>query len=312
MNAGKQLIERIYLNDNTTIKFKYIGFDENLTNNTLQIENKLDRVFKDYYQTSILSVVRDIRTILKNLNETYLEISISNNFTELQVTYINGQLSSYKEEKYIDKENKVIFNYKKDNKYDFNFSGTENEDYPCENLVSLFEDYVKTKRMLQKISGITLDYNDELLFKVYKIFYDENPDLCDKNINIKIQTMIAVLTQFNICLNYPLSVYTQGKMPQNLNLSEKIKTLRALEKIDTCDLTSVKLVYSHEKEIKEIGKIMRENDIDLITLSKIVHAENYDLSEKSNINQVIQFTKCNEEEIRQGIQLVKRIKNIIG
>lgn len=311
MKRMNKIIERTYLNNSTTIKFKYIGVYEDATNDIIKIENKLDRVFNNYYQTSMESIIRDIRTILEKCNEDYLEVSFQNNYTDSKIIYLNMELQYYREEKYVENKNKVVFCYEKDSNLDFQIHGLSSVNYNNEKIVSLFEKFIKKQKQLQNISGIKLNYNDELLFKVYKLFYNENPDFCEGNINIKIQTMIAVLAQFNICLNYPLIVNSFDKMPQNFNLKYMIENLRALEKLDVNKLNSTKLTYSYEKEIKEIGKLIRESCINMTMLSKIVHAENYSLSDKSDVGQLIQFTKCNEEEIIKGIQLVKRINNVI-
>lgn len=295
---------RKYYNNGTTIDIYYRG----CKNKEINIEdtyNLIDKVFNGYSSSNILNIIRDIRTIFRDYTEEYLEIYVITNTCETCVKYEYGNLINYNEEKYINKNDKINFNYESGKNLSYSIDG----DLKLfrENKINYYDKYLEYLNKLEKIIPIEIYHNEELLCKVYKLFYDANPDFCDKDINIKIQTMISILAQFNICLNYPMSVNSHGKMPINLSLVSLIYDLRALGCVDVDKLKTFKLSYPHEKEIKEIGNIVRHSDINLITLSKIVHAGNYDLSDKSNITYINDSTNCSNIEIDESIQLVKRI-----
>lgn len=298
---------RQYFNSGTTITFDYKG---TCNNSVFDIESKydlIDKIFNGYPSSKIMDIVRDIRTIFKDFTEEHLTIFVVTNSFETSVKYLDGKLVSFSDEQYISRDNKLQFNYELDKNINFSILGnTETNKY-----IEFYNMYIGILNSLKNILPISIYHNEELLCKVYKLFYGINPDFCDKNINIKIQTMISILTQFNICLNYPLSVYSSGKMPQNINLTSLVYNLRALGEVDVENLNTIKLTYSHEPEITEIGKLVRESNIDTITLSKLVHAGNYDLSEKSDIAHIRFLTKCDDIEIEDGIQLVKRINKKI-
>lgn len=263
------------------------------------------KYFLGYPSNNILDIVRDIRTIFSDFNENFLELSVDTNIFKTHVIYKEGKLIYYKYDGNLSIEEKLSFNYELDQS--INFSITGNTSFDKDKYIELYSLYLKNTEILQNTLPIKTYHNEELLFKVYKLFYGINPDFCDKNINVKIQTMISILTQFNICLNYPLSVYNRGKMPQNINLTYLVHNLRGLGEVDVEKLNTFKLTYPYESEIEKIGKIVRKCDIDMITLSKLIHAGNYDLSEKSDKEYLNHMTNCSELEIKDSIKLVKTI-----
>lgn len=306
----KKVFGKTYDCNGLVINFSYTTFTNNEDVNIKEKGMLLDNIFNDFYSSDIVDIVQVVRTIFKEYEEEIMNIYVSFDNKNIYASFCKTKLLSYSETVEIDNSEKIIFKYNERKDLDFNVKRSSNsfKVFNTADLVEAFNQFMLTIDSLNNVSVINLDMKDELLCKVYKLFFDEDPDFSKKDTNVKIQTMITVLAQFNICIDYPMCVYSNGKMPINYILSAKIRSLRALGKVDVSKLTMIQLNEEVKNEVKEIGKIVRDSNIDMVTLSKIVHAGNYNLSDKSDTDYILKSTKCVNEEVEQGIKIVKRIK----
>ena len=306
---NKKVFGKKYECHNSIINFSYTTFVDDDKVNISEEGMLLDNIFNDFYSSDILDVVQAIRTVFKKYEEDSLTVYFIRDNTKICAWFSKTELMSYFETKEFDNSEKVIFRYTEGKELDFSIKRKHYSSsvFKTTDLTEAFNQFMLTIDGFKNLSVIKLDSKDELICKVYKLFFDEDPDFSKKDTNVKIQTMITILCEFNICIDYPMSVYTEGKMPINYTLSDRIRKLRPLGKVDTSKLITVKLNKESEKDIKEIGKIVRESNIDMVTLSKIIHAGNYSLSDNSNTDYILNSTKCTNEEVEKGIAFIKKI-----
>lgn len=169
------------------------------------------------------------------------------------------------------------------------------------------------------VKAIKLNREEKLLIEIYKLFYNENPDFLNKEINIKIQTMVFILSSFGVSLsdNYNFSLYKDEKAPFSINLAILINKLYPFGEVENIK-DNVKLNKEIEKIIKIVGQCIRdvissEEDLNnaLAVISKILYAKMYCLSSSADANRISEFTECTTEEVESSIKLVKKIKNKI-
>ena len=178
--------------------------------------------------------------------------------------------------------------------------------------------------MLQEIyylshaKPIELDQDSKVIVEVYKLFYNKNPDFSNKNINIKIQTMLSILAEFYISVgDYGFSLSGKRNIPMSMNLSNLVYELFPLGEIKEID-NPIQLREDAKKTISIVGEGIR-NTIDstdnqeeaLITISKVIHAARYNLSSTASIEDVAKYTDCSSDEVESSMKLVKRINTKI-
>lgn len=136
--------------------------------------------------------------------------------------------------------------------------------------------------------AIYLDENDKTIIEIYKLFYGENPNFSDDDIETKIQSMLSILSGFGISLNFDYSFnLNDDNIPMSLVLKQKINRLCSYGKIDEVD--DVNLNKESQKTIKSVGETIRNiayckqdlNDI-LIAISKMLYEMRY-YTHKDNI-----------------------------
>ena len=206
-------------------------------------------------------------------------------------------------------------------KIDYNNHENDVVGYPgIDTLCKEIKGVIKQIYYLKNTKAIVLDTDDKVLIEIYKLFYDENPDFCSKDINIKVQTMMSILSKFGISLedDYGFTLWEKDKIPLSLNLEQRVKKLYPLGEVNNLD-NEIVLVDNAKNIIKIVGECVREafinnqnqNDV-LINISKIVHARRYSLSSNYDIKRISKYTQLKTEEVEKNMKLVKRIETKIA
>lgn len=291
-----------------------------------KVNNLLNKFIVDqsHHRTMVRNVA-NIRAILKGFEEKLLVISHSDsNGSKEIVKYDNGNLFLYEYniKGSISDEDQISIKYSPNNSLDFSFEDFDGNivDYPNFNgTIKRFTDIVNKIYQLKHVSAIELDRDSKVLIEIYKLFYNENPDFSDKTINIKIQTMMSILAEFDISLgdDYSFSLWGKVKMPISLYLEEKVDRLFPLGEVVDID-EPIELTKEEKNTIRIAGECIRESITDnynkeeaLITISKIICAGRYSLSSESNIKELSDFANRAQHEVESSIQLVKRIEKKI-
>lgn len=171
---------------------------------------------------------------------------------------------------------------------------------------------------LQNVSKAELNMDGKTLIEVYKQFYGKNPNFSDKNISTEVQTMVSILAEFDIDMNYSFINSPRRKMPLSLALAQLIEELYPFGEIDDSIQTTTLSDYA-----KNVIKIVGENVKDatestddkfeaLRRISQVIYTARYNLSSNASINEICTFTNRTSDEVKSSMQLVKTIENKIN
>ncbi|MCI8778482.1 MAG: hypothetical protein HFI87_04975 [Bacilli bacterium] len=155
-----------------------------------------------------------------------------------------------------------------------------------------------------------------ILIEIYKLFYHENPNFCDKDINIKMQSMMAILLQFGLPFSggYGFHFLEEKRIPMSFNLQDDINNLYKMGK--ATDNKLIELSKDTKRIVKIVSDILFKEGVDssdivqLVTrVSQIIYAREYCLPTGINTEEIAQFLNLPVEEVENKLQLVKKIEN---
>lgn len=286
--------------------------------------NEARRMMKDFVDNhkhdNMLENVTILRTIFRDYKEEILFVHFRDKNVEELVRYDNmwrvkgfGFLKEVKGD--------VSCKYKI--KYDYPLGLEINWFNKAGNIKKYTDDFSEIMKYISNLSNvgpIVINDNDKALIEIYKLFYKENPDFSSKDINVKVQTMMSILAEFNVTLDcdYSFSLMTKLKMPVSLKLEEMVQKMYPLGVVSEVE-DNVKIAEEPKKIIEIVGDSVRdaihdEEDINeaLITISKVIHASRYNLSSKADISEIAEFTNQSVDDVEASVQLVKRIEHKIN
>lgn len=286
--------------------------------------NEARRMMKDFVDNhkhdNMLENVTILRTIFRDYKEEILFVYFRDKNVEELVRYDNkwrvngfGFLKEVKGD--------VSCKYKI--KYDYPLGLEINWFNKAGNIKKYTDDFSEIMKYISNLSNvgpIVINDNDKALIEIYKLFYKENPDFSSKDINVKVQTMMSILAEFNVTLDcdYSFSLMTKLKMPLSLKLEEMVQKMYPLGVVSEVE-DNVKIAEEPKKIIEIVGDSVRdaihdEEDINeaLITISKVIHASRYNLSSKADISEIAEFTNQSVDDVEASVQLVKRIEHKIN
>lgn len=170
---------------------------------------------------------------------------------------------------------------------------------------------------LTKVRKIILNENSKRMIEIYKVFYQENPNFQSKDINIRMQTMMSILSYFDLSVGYDFCLLGKMMMPISLRLEQDVERLYPFGEIDEVE-DNVSLVQEAKKEIEIIGEAIRENvsgrkelNEKLITTSRVLHAKRYNLPSNCQVDAISDFIGRTPSEVKSTIKLVKQINDKI-
>lgn len=311
--------------ENGSIEIRYQGQKKNKNVDQDKIQSLLDKFIEKNNHNNMLENVAIVRTILRDYEEKLLVIFYQDEKGTELVKYDNSNMFLYEKSKN-DEEDKYKEKYriKYESPYGIKLDYKNNEsdlsDYNDIKLISEeISEIMEHIYSLKKVKAIELDADSKALIEIYKLFYNENPDFSNKNIHIKVQTMMSILAEFGISLkeDYSFNIFENSKMPLSLYLEQKINYLFPLGKVDEVE-EPISLTAESKRIIKIVGEYIRESikascnkEEALITISQIIYAGRYNLSSNSNIKEISEFTENPSPVIESSIRLVKNIKKKI-
>lgn len=263
-----------------------------------------------------------IRTILDDFIETSLIIKYCNKFGDNYeiIKYENRDLFSYKYQKKFEFEDVEL-------KVNFVFGQLETKfiDTSCnfikstniENTKKLSNYVLDQIVALKNTKEIYLDNETKTIIKTYKLFYLENPDFSRKDINLRIQTMVLILNQFNLFTEYKFSI--QDDILESFKLTEIVNKLLPLGEI-TVIKDPIKFDEETRKIIEIVGETIREKKSEELTLneallviSKTIYAEKFDINAETNPEEILKYPNLylDYNEISDSIKLVNTIQGKI-
>lgn len=305
-----------------SFEFKYNGTPKNNNIDKNKVQELITR-FMNKYHGDMVTNVKFLRTILKDHDERLLVISYQNGEVKETIKFVNSHISLFeKRDKDSELAENFIVKFTPSDNISFMFTDANNKVIDYSNIENISDRITKVLQeiyYLSNVKPIELDQDSKVIIEVYKLFYNENPDFSDKNINIKIQTMLSILTEFYISVgDYGFSLSGKRNIPMSMNLSNLVYELFPLGEIKEID-NPIQLRKDAKKTISIVGEGIR-NAIDstdnqeeaLITISKVIHAARYNLSSTASIEDVAKYTDCSSDEIESSMKLVKRINTKIS
>ena len=302
-------------------EFKYNGTPKNNNIDKNKVQELITR-FMNKYHGDMVTNVKFLRTILKDYDERLLVISYQNGEVKETIKFVNSHISLFeKRDKDSELAENFIVKFTPSDNINFMLTDTNNKVIDYSNLKNISDRITEVLQEIYYLSHakpIELDQDSKVIVEVYKLFYNENPDFSNKNINIKIQTMLSILAEFYISVgDYGFSLSGKRNIPMSMNLSNLVYELFPLGEIKEID-NPIQLREDAKKTISIVGEGIR-NTIDstdnqeeaLITISKVIHAARYNLSSTASIEDVAKYTDCSSDEVESSMKLVKRINTKI-
>lgn len=305
-----------------SFEFRYEGTPKSDGIDKNKVQELITR-FMNRYHGDMVTNVKFLRTILRDYDERLLIISYQNGEVKETIKFDNSHISLFEK---TDKDSKFdesfIVKFTPSDNISFMFTDTNNNVIDYSNIKNISDRITKVLQEIYYLShakSTELDQDSKVIVEVYKLFYNENPDFSDKNINIKIQTMLSILAEFYISVgDYGFSLSGKRNIPMSMNLSNIVYELFPLGEINEID-NPMQLREDAKKTISIVGEGIR-NAIDstdnqeeaLITISKVIHAARYNLSSTASIEDVAKYTDCSSDEVESSMKLVKRINKKIS
>lgn len=298
-----------------SIEVKYEGIPLKQDIDEDEVKRMIRNFVDNHKHDNMIENVTILRTILREYQEISLDVIVSCDDEKEKVFYLNLY-------------NLHWFNFTKNSqkykiKYD-NIMGLElNYHNEVDNLKKYTDDLSDIMKYISDLSNvgpIIINDNDKALIEIYKLFYKENPDFSSEDINVKVQTMMSILSEFGITLDCDYAFYLMGKkkMPMSLKLKEMVKKMYPFGVVNEVK-DNIKLADESRKIIEIVGDsimdvIHDEDDMNeaLITISKVIHASRYNLSSKANVREIAEFTNRSVDDVEASVQLVKRIEHKIN
>ena len=312
----KVSITKISKSVTRNIEVRYEGLTHHQDIDISQLDNELEEFIHTKCRNDMLKNIMMIRTILDSVEEKSLVVSYEDENTLEIVKYDCTNLYFYQKQR----KNKTL-----EITYMSNHGGLQIKDNYCD-----LEDYSTVQTVfkelasaidrihdLAKVKKIILDENSKRMIEIYKVFYQENPNFQSKDINIRMQTMMSILSYFDLSVGYDFCLLGKMMMPISLQLEQDVERLYPFGEIDEVE-DNVSLVQEAKKEIEIIGEAIRENisgrkelNEKLITTSRVLHAKRYNLPSNCQVDAISDFVRRTPSEVKSTIKLVKQINDKI-
>lgn len=304
----KVKISKSYNLENESFIINYEGITEINNNDLSDVNNLLTDFVNNHNRVDMVTNVRILATIFKNFNNMKLEVFSHYNGVSENIRYKNDELLYY--------EKVIISKGCKFEYYNLNGIKFECDKHGSKVVISLLTEMVEQLYFLKQFKKYDLNTDDKILIEIYRLFYNENPDFSDKNINIKIQTMMSILVQFNISLSeYSFTLWKNSKIPTSEDLNMQINKLYSFGKIKNEDNY---IVLSEEAKmvIKTVSKSLNElinnneNFLEkLMLISRIIYINRYRISLDTDIQEIAKITEVSQEDVLLCRSLVKKVEN---
>lgn len=268
-------------------------------------------------EESISNTLRDvtyIKTVMQNVTEGKIYIKYHDQEKEEVVKYENNMLDSYECRRRGLKSNYTKIEYTKYCGLQVSFADFEDKSIFDEKPVGMlkydFASMVDYINELKTAHSVWIDNDIRFIIQAYELFYEEKIDFSNEEIELRIQTMISILSQYGICKNY-YKFSESFDFPRCRIISEMISYMSQLGKITNLDQAEKIENYKIE-EIQLIGKTVRgkrtneEVNSLLVILSKIFYQGKYNGS-LSEIDELVKYLN-NDANGAEDYKMLQKIR----
>lgn len=304
----KVKISKSYNSENESFIINYEGIAEINNDDLSDVNILLTDFVNNCGHINMVTNVGILATIFKNFNNMKLNVFSHYNGVSENIRYQNDELLYYER---VIGSNECKFEYN-------NLSGIK---FECDKqdkqmVISLLTEMMEQLYFLKQFKKFELNTDDKILIEIYRLFYNENPDFSDKNINAKIQTMMSILARFNILLSeYCFTFWKHSKIPTSEDLNMQINKLYPFGKIKNED-NYIVLSKEAKMVIKTVSKSLNElinnneNFLEkLMLISRIIYISRYRISLDTDIQEIAKIAEVSQEDVLLCRSLVKKVKN---
>lgn len=321
-----ELNESVIDKEGNSFEIKYIGIPKKNKINEIEVRNLITKFMNqiDHYNTA--KNVAFIRTILKDYDEQFLSLTYKEKSKEEHAEFAFSTLYSYEKTGIYDDSSK---NYKIKYKLSDGINTNTIEYSDVSGIDKEMSWFFNKLVVLNGIKPITPSQNMKIIIEIYKLFYNENPNFSEKNINRRIQAMMSILAEFGICINNTYSLdpcddYSNiglyyDKEPTSLRLWQDVEDMFPVGEIKSIE-DPVHLNDYYKNIIETAGEEIRnfmnnKTNIDeaLTNMSKLIYMANYRLSSLNDetIEKVINNIEIEEQDAKEYTKIIKKIDSRI-
>lgn len=235
--------------------------------------------------------------------EKELEISYQNKSKiQEKVKFVDGLLKAYY---YENQENGLKIAYDETSK--LNISASLIEVLEKDSQIRLELEYLLSKlTRLNEMETQIISADERRISAIYKVFYNKKADFNEPDIELKIQTMIYILTSFGILpIKYNFGREQDFEFPSSTYIKELTQKLRPYGNLGDCEILDQKT----KKRITVIGQIIRENakneielQQNLLQISNLIYDKG--ISNKTSIQELSTISSFSDEN---SLKLIKTL-----
>ena len=202
--------------------------------------------------------------------------------------------------------NSVNFNILNNNEIEINQTYNNN-------FINLYTTQLKVLSNLKNISANKI--NKEILYinELYKLFYGKYPNYNSKNINIKIQNMIYILSEYGVLFlgEYRFNNNNAEKIPMCSYITTLINNVKPYFTIDSNDIYIDRKNKDIIEIIKKTIKESKHKDVPfenaVLYLSIMMYAGKYNLKLGYTIDEAAESLNCSKVAVETGLRLCRSI-----
>lgn len=313
--------QKWYEKNNSVLEFTFNGYLEENDLSIDKIEILLDKCFESMpvYQ-NINLIMTWIQTILKDFKDDDLQLSLlDKNGKEIKVEFKNKKLVYFETNEEIERNKTLNTTYSLPLNFHTCILGKDlNKEKSLEIYEEKIKDIMQQISKLENISPIKLDERGKQICRIYKLFYEENPDFSSEDISTKMQTMFLIVEYFKINLPYKFLQTDKNSLPTSLDLERDIKSLIPLGEITADTALEMHYMSARDKQIiKYIGDYIRNyanNQIENLEKISIILFTKYqmDLYGTATVGDVCTKLEYSISDVNGCFQLMKTINKQIS
>lgn len=268
----KCTIEKQFASEQYNIFLKWTGKNP-MNKNIQELSNRLELVWMpNIPKAEILKHISWIRTIMKDLEETYLELN-GTYFEEIyHIIYTNGQLYRYYVEKPSNiQDHRIGIKYEiqkklwSSSKIEAEYWNTKSDKKEPLDLNTLKDLETQLMQELNKVyisqsmEPMIPDRDHTMIPEMYHQFYQKQINLNSKTLHEEIQIMMIILEMYDLSLNYKDYHYhlTNTSIPMSLLLYTKVHELVLINNPKMTNIP-VRLTPEAAQKIAIIGQMIQE------------------------------------------------------
>lgn len=231
--------------------------------------DKLSKIFTiEYRNFELKDIITIIRTIFNTEDEKTLKVTIVQNDDIKSLVYFSkGKIIKYSNK--VDYKEKYILEIKYTSRSGLNITSNTKDN----ELSSIISSEINKINSLENISSLSLNKEDKILYKIYKLFYNSDPDFLDNIDKIKTQILAYILMEYGISIYEEEYFKLYNSIPFSIEIAEKIRKLSLFYNIPDININK-----EYKNIISCIGKVL-SNEIkdinELILLVRYMYINKY-------------------------------------